>query len=333
MKIPAEVQTALLVGVARTSPYEGRANSINLVFINPRTAKASLVALPPVLYVYIPGYTMQRLNVAFPVGGIDLLATTLAYNLGVQLDWWAVAHLDDFPRLIDDLGGVEVSVLAPLKSEICSFNPGSQLLDGNRALCYSRILPDGDEAARSRRQQEVLRALLLRLVTGGNLARLPELYANYGDALRTNVGLPDLQDNLLLALKLGDSGRIGYYQVGPDETTRWRLPQSNGEVLLPRPEALKSLLQRAVDSVSEPAPMTDRVSTLVAELTISPTPTITPSITPTPTRTRTAAPTSTQTRTPTVTGTPPTATPTLTPTGSLTPGATPTETPTVTPTG
>jgi len=246
-----------------------------------------------------------------------------------------VAHLDDFPQLIDDLGGVEITVLAPLESEKCSFNPGPQHMDGARALCYSRLLPDNDEVDRSRRQQEVLRAILLRLVSGGNLVRLPELYEQYGDTLRTNAGLSDLQANIPLALRMGDTGRIGYYQVGPDETVRWQLPQSNAEVLLPRQEALKALLQRAVDSVSVPAPMTNRVSTLVAELTTSPTPTITPTITPTPTRTRTAAPTATQTRTPTVTGTPPTPTGTLTitPTGSVTAGPTPSETPTVTPTG
>ncbi len=328
LKVPDEVRVGLLIGADRTSSYDGRTNAVILVFINPRTAKASLVSVPPVLYVYIPGFTMQRLNVAYPVGGIDLLGRTLEYNLGVLPDRWAVAHLDDFPSLVDDLGGIEISVLAEVASPMCNFNPGPQQLNGERALCFSRVLLNNDEGERSRRQQEVLRALFLRLVSGGNLARLPELYQKYGDKLRTNLGLDELQSNISLALKLGDTGRIGYYQVGEAETARWQLPQSNVEVLLPRRDELSSLLQAAVDAVSVPAPLTEKVNTLVAELTISPTPTITltPSNTATVTRTPTRAPSRTATRTITPTGT-------QTPTGTITPPtSTPTETATPSPT-
>ncbi|HEX9013032.1 MAG TPA: LCP family protein [Anaerolineaceae bacterium] len=340
ISIPDEVQTAVLLGSARTSTFAGRTNSITLLFFNPRTAKASLVSLPPLLYVYLPGYTMQRLNTAYPLGGIDLVQQTLAYNLGIEPSWWAVAHLDDFPGLVDDLGGLTVSVLTPLKTGPCSFNPGTQQLTGARALCFSRINPGGDETSRLRRQQEVLRRLFLRIVSGGKLALLPDLYQKYHGMIQTNFGLDDLTSLIPLALKLGDPGRVEYYQAGAEETTPWQLPNSQVTVLLPRPEPLRALLQAAVDAVSVPAPLTDRVSTLIAQLTVSPTPTktslptLTPTrtLTPTPTVTRTA--TSTPTITPTGTITPPTSTPTgtltITPTGSQT--VTPTLTPTPSPT-
>ncbi len=328
----------LLLGSARTSDFPGRTNSVTLIFFNSRTAKASLVSLPPLLYLYIPGLTMQRLNVAYPSGGVDLVQDTLAYNLGVRPSGWAVAHLDDFPALINDLGGVDVTVLSKIDTKLCKFEPGDQHLDGERTLCYVRVLPGGDEIARLRRQQEVLRTVFLKLVNGGNLSRVPELYQKYQGMLQTNFGVADLQNLIPLALKLGDQGRMTYYQVGEDETIPWQIPQSPGSVLLPQRGPLQALLQKAVDDVSIPAPLTDRVNTLVAELTTTPIPsetpiytqTYTPSATTRATATRTLTPTITLTpthtttpwtATPTVTGTPPTETPTVT-------GTPPTETPT-----
>jgi polyisoprenyl-teichoic acid--peptidoglycan teichoic acid transferase len=357
LNIPEEVQSVVLLGTDRTSEFAGRTNSVTLLFFNPRTAKASLVSLPPLLYVYLPGYTMQRLNVAYPVGGIDMLQDTLAFNLGVRPTWWVVVHMDDFPRLIDDLGGIDITVLTPINTRLCNFGVGDMHLSGDLALCYSRVLPDGDEAARMRRQQEVLRTAFLKLTSSGHLTLLPELFDKYQGMVQTNYGIAELSGMIPLALKLGDPGRIEYFQVGPDETTTWRLPDSQVSVLLPRRAALLPLLQTAVDAVSVPAPLTDRVSTLVAEMTITPTPTITPVYTatlpPTPTLRYTSTPTRTPvaTYTPTGTITPPTSTvtptgtitpptSTYTPTGTITPPTatltltpTPTETPSPTPTG
>ena len=332
LQVPEEVQTALLVGAARTSAFLGRTNTLMLVFFNPRTAKASLVSLPPTLFVYIPGYTMQRLNIAYPVGGMAGLEQTLKYNLGVPIDWWAVAHLDDFPELVDDLGGVDVNALKQYDTPGCTIKPGQQHLNGQRTLCYVRALPLDDEVDRFSRQQEVTKALFLRLVTGGTLTRLPDLYTKYQGMLQTNLGLEDLQGFIPLALKLGDPGRISFYGLGAEETLPWKVPESQAMALLPKPGALEALLQRAIDGVSVPSPLSPRVSTLEAELTLTPTPTNTRPPTATPTRTNTPRPTITLTPsiTPTRTITP---TPTVTPTGTITPPTathTPTETETPT---
>jgi LCP family protein required for cell wall assembly len=334
LEVPEEVQAALILGVARTSAFQGRTNLVQLVLYNARTAKASLISIPPTLYVYIPGYTMQRLNVAYPVGGITALEQTIAYNLGVTVDWWAVAHLDDFPQLVDDLGGVDVSVIKPLglptaattatpsALQNCTIKTGAQHLTGEKTLCYVRLLPGDDEVDRFRRQQEVGRALFLRIVSGGTLMRLPELYDKYGTSLQANLGLSDLEGLIPLALKLGDAGRIHYYSLGMTEYTPWELPETQGIVLLPVREQIRAILQDAVAFVMAPMPLSDRVSTLEAELTISPTPTNTPRATPTPTRTSTLVPsvtlTPTHTVTPTGTITPPTATSSLTPTFTAT---------------
>jgi anionic cell wall polymer biosynthesis LytR-Cps2A-Psr (LCP) family protein len=210
----------------------------------------------------------------------------------------------------------------PSALQNCNIKAGAQHLTGERTLCYVRLLPGDDEADRFRRQQEVGRALFLRTVTGGNLARLPDLYEKYGNSLQANLGLNDLEELIPLALKLGDTGRIHYYSLGKTEYTPWELPETQGIVLLPVREPIRTLLQDALAFVMAPAPLSERVSTLEAELTTSPTPTNTPRATPTPTRTNTFVPTATKTATTTPTHT-------MTPTGTITP---PTATHTLTPT-
>ena len=96
-----------------------------LVIYHPRLARASVVSIPPDLFGYIPGYTMQRMNTAYAVGGARLLATTLEYNLGLRPNHYAVFNLDDFRHLVDDLGGINVTVLENVRAYCPEILPGT----------------------------------------------------------------------------------------------------------------------------------------------------------------------------------------------------------------
>jgi polyisoprenyl-teichoic acid--peptidoglycan teichoic acid transferase len=277
ISVPDEVKSGILVGLDSSNGRNGRSNALILFFVNPRTSRASLITIPPDLFVYIPGYTMQRINVAYPVGGIELLQNTLRYNLGITPDFWIVAHPDDFVNLVNDLGGINVSVVDPIPTTCDGFPVGDVFMDGAHALCYVTLYKEKETASyqRSVRQEEVLRALFLRLVNGGNLVRMPELYGRYQASIRTNLGLNDLNSHLALLLNLGDAGRIGYFQINQDIVNPWILPDTDTTVYIPRREALQPLLQQMIDYVSVPEQLTDRISTLVHELTVSPSPSIT----------------------------------------------------------
>src|SRR5690606_15393329 len=67
--VPEEVRVLVVAGLDRPLPYTGRTDAIALVIYHPRLARASLVSVPPDLFGYIPGYTMQRLYIAYAVGG------------------------------------------------------------------------------------------------------------------------------------------------------------------------------------------------------------------------------------------------------------------------
>lgn len=323
LKLPDEVKTLLILGTGSDAPFVDTTDAVLLVFYHPRFAKASLVTIPRDLMVYIPGFTVQRISTAYALGGIRLVQETLRYNFGIQTDHFIVAHGNNFVYLVDDLGGLEIDQLQA-QPELCSGIPkGKSTLTGDQALCFVSAAPDG-ELARSERQEQVSRLLFLRMVAGGNLARIPDLYESYRYSVPTDLSLDDITSNFPLLLRLGDPDRVHYFLVGKNETIPWQFPRSETMVLLPNSAALLDLLQSAVDAVNSPSPFSDTVQTLVAELTASPTPTPSPTATMTPTRTPTPLPTLT-------------ATPTLTPTETLTPTPcpggvcpTPTETPTLT---
>jgi len=323
LDLPDEVQVALLVGLDQDPPYVGRSMVISLLIFNPRYAKASLLTISPDLFVYIPGYTMQRISVAYSIGGLDMLSQTIQYNFGLRPNHWVLAHPSDFIKLVDDLGGLDVPVFVSLPGICAGITAGVVHMNGTSAWCYINNRQSIMDFDAEQRQQLFMRLIFLRMVDGGNLVQLPKLYNEFESTVITDLTLDELISYIPLALKLGDPQRISYFQLGSDDVIPWQISGNTGPaVLLLQLQAVQVLVQQAIDDVLTPAPLTDRYSTLVYELTVSPTPTLslTPTLTPIPSITKTKTATITQTKTSTITITPTTTiTPTQSPSMTLTP--------------
>ena len=304
-----EVLVWVLLGSDAEPPFTGRIQAIHLLFIHPRFSKASLVSIPGDLYVYIPGYTMQRLNIAYALGGIETLRSTLAYNFGVTPSRFVLSHPGDFQWLVDDINGIEATVFFPLPQACGGLRPGEITMDGALALCYASYRDGIDEFDRMRRQQQLLQIIFRKLTRDGNLIQLPLLYASYEGWVKTDLSLSELMGYIPLALRLADQDRISYYMIGWDQVQLWEVPgHSQAQVFLPVSDGIKGVLQNAINDVMIPKPLTNRVQTLEAQITfaylataspIPATPTMTPSHTPSPTTTSTP----TMTTTPLITGT------------------------------
>jgi LCP family protein required for cell wall assembly len=308
-----EVESIVLLGLDQDYPFTGRTDAMYLILYNRRTSMASVISIPPDLFVYIPGYTMQRINNAFPVGGISLVKDTLEYNLGISPDHYMIVQMSDFPRLVDAIGGIDVVVIDDL-TDPCFLTPGSVHMNGGQAFCYAAHRRGEDDMDRIRRQLQVMRAFFLRLFMDGEIARLPELYAEFKDTVTTDLTLVDILADIPLAIQLADPQRMAYHQISWDEVTQWLMPgRAKSIVLLPNREALTALIQEAVTFIMTPAAYSDLAATIQYRLTLAILSSITPTFTPAP---------------PTVTPTPQTVTPT--PTATVVP-STITVTPTLTP--
>ncbi len=315
IQLPDEVQVLLLLGADRIQPFVGRTDSMQLIFYHPRLGNASVLSIPPDLMVYIPGYTMQRLNIAYSLKDIRSVSQAIAYNFGLLPDDWALVNMDTFVDYVDEMGGIELTLLETLPDSCSGYRGGQTVrLTGDETLCYMRLRDGMNEPQRAARQQQVLRGLFLQMVQNGNLLKLPEFYNLYRYSLPSSLTLDDLQAAVPLLLRLGDPNHVAYFSFTADDLRVWEMegPLEN-RVFLADADTIRLKVQAAIDFALAPQPFSERVLTLQAQMTMTPTPTLTPTITPRPTRTITITPTITLT--PTITPTGPTPTPTVSPTG------------------
>jgi polyisoprenyl-teichoic acid--peptidoglycan teichoic acid transferase len=229
-----------------------RTDTILLVTINPRDGKVNVTSFPRDLYVYIPGWTVQRINTAFPRGGFEMLQLTMEYNFGVRPDFYALINFWSFTQLIDNLGGIDVQVGQALSDHRDGYGPysvraGNVHMDGETALWYVRSRYTSNDFDRTRRQQEVVKALFNKFLSIDGITRAPQLYDLYKRNVTTNMGLDDISPLLPLAGKLTDPELLNQYFIGPKDVAQIR-NSVGAAVLLPYRESVLEVMRQALNS-------------------------------------------------------------------------------------
>jgi LCP family protein required for cell wall assembly len=244
------VNIAILGSDAR--PFSGghRTDTIMIASLDPGRGTVTLLSFPRDLYVFIPGWRVDRINVADGRGGPDLLEQVILYNFGIPIDFWVRMQFSGFRSLIDSLGGVDVEIGRYYADECggswMSFPIGVQHMDGFRALCYARMRKAGSDFDRLRRQQELVLAIFTKGVSLNGLSRLPELYQQLNSMVETDAQLTDLLPLLPLAVKVaGDPSGIRRYAVDTTLATGWRVPYSGASVQLPNYDGIRAMLAEA----------------------------------------------------------------------------------------
>lgn len=247
----------LLLGVDDASGEGGaqRTDVIILVSINRETETASMLSLPRDLFVYIPGWRMNRINTAmahgaavnYPGGPVVQLTDTILYNFGVPVHYYALIDFKSFVDVVDAIDGVTVPVTCGmtdwrLKSpeldpqdednwERFTIEPGFQHMDGDTALWYVRSRQATSDWDRGRRQQQVLRAILNEGVDLGLVTEAPTLYNTYQDKVETDLDIGRLLQLATLAPAIRENGVQHLYVVGKTES--WVVPATGAQVQLP----------------------------------------------------------------------------------------------------
>ncbi|MBI2888184.1 MAG: LCP family protein [Chloroflexi bacterium] len=221
--------TILIMGVDRR-PDEGRdaparTDTMMVVTLDPFSRSAGMLSIPRDLWVPIPlksGSVIQdRVNTAnvygeiysYPGGGPALAKETVQYNLGVRIHYYVVIDFDGFQRIVDALGGLTMDVPAPLTdyeyptpdygTMRIHIPAGMQHFDGERALWYVRSRHQDSDFGRMHRQQQFLMALRERVFQLDALPRLPQLWAEFRDAVRTDLSLTEILTLAGIAREIG----------------------------------------------------------------------------------------------------------------------------------
>ena len=170
----------------------------------------------------VPGFGIRRINAAFALGGPALTIRTVEQFLGngLQINHLILVSFTNFPKLIDALGGVDITLKKCVSSnrfggKRIALSAGEHHLTGREALRFARVrknrcAPNEDDRARAARQQQVLSAMRDKIASPTNwpstFIRLPLVSWEAPRALRTDMHGPGLMA-LFTDLLTGGSGR------------------------------------------------------------------------------------------------------------------------------
>lgn len=184
--------TVLAVGLDSEPPQ--RTDTIMAVHMDLNTLQTRIVSVPRDLRAEIEGHGAEKINSAYAYGKIDLCEKTVSRVLDVNFDYYVVVNIQAFTELIDDLGGIDISVEKRMKYTDHSQNlhidlfPGMQHLNGEQAMGYARFRHDATgDIGRMARQQKVIMAMLDEMKSPRNLLRWAALFKRAYDAVETNM--------------------------------------------------------------------------------------------------------------------------------------------------
>jgi LCP family protein required for cell wall assembly len=178
----------------------------------------------------MPGHGDQRLDAAQALGGPALQVSAVETLTNVHVDHYAVLDFGRIAPPIDEVGGIDIGLMAAASSGSTSFVPGLNHLSGAQVLDYLRQ-PGLAEGDRVLRQQAVMRGLLYRVmatVPGG-----PVGFYNFVDSVSGAVSVDDTLTNnglrglglelrdmrpglsVFLSAPAGGSGQLDPARAGP----------------------------------------------------------------------------------------------------------------------
>jgi LCP family protein required for cell wall assembly len=265
------ITNILLMGSAteNTANNPGLADTLMMVSVNMESGHIALVSIPRDLYVYVPEYGMYKINQAYFLAerheagtGIPTLYATIRHNLGIEIDYYARADFASFPRIVDSLGGIDITVDCTIQDwrlkepdldkhieenwEMFTLRTGLHHMDGDTALWYVRSRRTSNDLDRNRRQQDVLRAVWRRIRSEGLLENFPSLWEQFNAMIETDLTLRDTVQFLPLLLDL-DAAGIEYYTFRINKEVRQGYTDDEGRFILTAiPEAVAEMMQQVV---------------------------------------------------------------------------------------
>lgn len=249
------ITNIILLGNDVDEAEGGRTDSLILLSINHQLKTANMLSLPRDLYLLIPGWRLNRINLALPHGhgsnypgaGGQLIKDTIEYNLGIPVDYYARIGFAGFKTAVDLVGGVEMLINCPLTDwrlispdldpnleeswEQFTLTPGVQPMDGDLALWYARSRRTTNDFERGLRQQRLLQAILAQGLNRDMLGQIPEFWAAYKQHVETDIPLTVMVELGAIATAVQENG-IQHLTLPYSALKSWRSPEGSSVQLL-----------------------------------------------------------------------------------------------------
>ncbi|MFF9057919.1 LCP family protein [Streptomyces sp. NPDC014882] len=218
-----------------TDDGSARSDTAMIVHVYEGHKKASVVSIPRDTIVDRPACTDTEggthdaatgvmFNSAYTTGGAACAVKTVEAVTGIRMDHYLEVDFSGFEKLVDELGGVEVTTTEDIEDpdSHLTLKAGTHILDGEQALGLVRTrhgVGDGSDLGRIQLQQAFVKALVDRVNDVGLLTGGTKLYAladTATKAVTTDSGLGSL--NSLMSFAGGLKG------IGADDMTMVTMP-------------------------------------------------------------------------------------------------------------
>src|SRR3954470_11657589 len=184
----------------------GPSRSDSIMLMRVGGGKNARLSIPRDTIVDIPGHGRNKINAAYAIGGPALAVETIENYLGIQVNHLIEVNFENFPDLIDAMGGITYEGGCVVSRINGGFKNGGYTLrlkrgkthiDGKQALALARTRHNEcnkaeSDLTRARRQQKILSAMKSRLVSPFAFPRLPLIAWNAPKALRSDMSGPTL---------------------------------------------------------------------------------------------------------------------------------------------
>jgi LCP family protein required for cell wall assembly len=181
-----------------------RSDSIMLMRVG-GGANATL-SIPRDTVVDIPGHGRNKINAAYAIGGASLAIKTVESYLGIDINHLVEVNFQNFPQLIDSLGGITYKggcVVSKINGGsrnggvTLRLRAGTHHINGKQALALARTRKNEcakreDDRSRARRQQKILGAIKSKVVSPTTFIRLPWVSWAAPKAVQSDMAGPSL---------------------------------------------------------------------------------------------------------------------------------------------
>jgi LCP family protein required for cell wall assembly len=184
----------------------GPSRSDSILLMRVGGGHSARLSIPRDTVVDIPGHGRNKINAAYAFGGAPLAIQTINQYLGLKVDHLVEVSFDNFPRLIDALGGIDYTggcVVSKINGGYKNggitlrLKRGTHHLNGKQALALSRTRKNlcnkrENDITRARRQQKIFAAMKSKLTSPSAFVRLPWVSWEAPKALKSDMTGPGL---------------------------------------------------------------------------------------------------------------------------------------------
>ncbi|MFI1975878.1 LCP family protein [Streptomyces wedmorensis] len=209
-----------------------RSDTAMVVHVYEGHKKASVVSIPRDTLVDRPACTdgqggtaagerRAMFNTAYEVGGPACAVKTVEAMSGIRMDHYIEVDFTGFRKLIDELGGVEITTTQAIKDDKSHLDlaPGTHTLDGEQSLGLVRTrksVGDGSDLGRIQLQQAFMKAFIDQVKDVGvftNPAKLLDLADAATKAITPDSELDSVQELMGFAKGLSGIGAQNVHMI------------------------------------------------------------------------------------------------------------------------